>query len=319
MTIGDAPVLEVVEPGVLAIVEDLGRPGLGALGVGRAGAADEESFRLANRLVANAERAAAVEFVLGGLVVRFRRTATVALTGAPADVRAGGRAAAFNAPFAVRAGEELRIGRPARGLRSYLAVRGGLGVTPVLGSRSWDTLAGIGPPPLRPGDLLPLAGDVDGEPCVDVAPMPPPVPSPAGETTLRVLPGPRADRFTDSALDTLFGTAYEVTADSDRVGLRLAGAPLRTRDEGELAPEGMVTGALQVPPSGRPVLFLADHPVTGGYPVIGVVAAADLPPAAQLRPGDAVRFRPTAPAAAGARPGPAAAAPAARWHRPRRG
>ncbi|RIQ14349.1 allophanate hydrolase subunit 2 family protein, partial [Jiangella rhizosphaerae] len=128
--------LEVLEPGVLAIVEDLGRPGLGAMGVGRSGAADEHSFRLANRLVANAERAAAIEFVLGGLAIRFRRTATVALTGAPADVRAGERAAAFNAPFSVRAGEVLRVGRPARGLRGYLAVRGGIGVPPVLGSRS---------------------------------------------------------------------------------------------------------------------------------------------------------------------------------------
>lgn len=312
------PALEIVEPGLLALVEDLGRPGLGALGVGRSGAADEDSFRLANRLVANAERAAAIEFVLGGLVVRFRRTATVALTGAPADVRAGDRAAAFNAPFAVRAGELLRVERPARGLRSYLAVRGGLGVPPVLGSRSWDSLAGIGPPPLRSGDLLPLAGDHDGHPSVDVAPVPPP----PDDVTLRVLPGPRADRFAPSALRTLFATAYEVTADSDRVGLRLAGPPLR-RAAGaaaELPPEGMVTGALQVPPDGRPVLFLADHPVTGGYPVIGVVAAADLSPAAQLRPGDTVRFRPTSPAAAGAPPrGPGAAASAARSRRPPRG
>ncbi|WP_083459005.1 biotin-dependent carboxyltransferase family protein [Jiangella muralis] len=313
---GAGPALEIVEPGLLALVEDLGRPGLGALGVGRSGAADEDSFRLANRLVANAERAAAIEFVLGGLAVRFRRTATVALTGATADVRAGDRAAAFNAPFAVRAGELLRVGRPASGLRSYLAVRGGLGVAPVLGSRSWDSLARIGPPPLRSGDLLPLAGDDDGEPSVDVAPVPPR----GGPATLRVLPGPRADRFTPWALETLFGTAYEVTADSDRVGLRLAGAPLRTRDGGQLPPEGMVTGALQVPPNGRPVLFLADHPVTGGYPVIGVVASADLSRAAQLRPGDTVRFRRTSPAAAGAPPpGPVAAGSAARSRRPPRG
>lgn len=318
MTPDADPALEIVEPGPLAVVEDLGRPGLGALGVGRSGAADEDSFRLANRLAANAERAAAIEFVLGGLVVRFRRTLTVALTGAPADVRAGVRPAAFNAPFHVRAGELLRVGRPAHGLRSYLAVHGGLGVAPVLGSRSWDSLAGIGPPPLRPGDLLPLAGDHDGAPSVDVAPVPPP----SGDVTLRVLPGPRADRFAPSAPDRLFGSAYEVTADSDRVGLRLAGPPLlrAAHAAAELPPEGMVTGALQVPPSGRPVLFLADHPVTGGYPVIGVVATADLSPAAQLRPGDTVRFRPTAPAAAGApAPGPGRAAPAPRWRRPPHG
>ncbi|RIQ17219.1 5-oxoprolinase subunit C family protein, partial [Jiangella rhizosphaerae] len=210
---------------------------------------------------------------------------------------------------------------PARGLRGYLAVRGGIGVPPVLGSRSWDSLAGIGPPPLRAGDLLPLAGDHDGEPFVDVAPVRPPVPPQSGEVRLRVLPGPRAGRFAPPALDRLFGSAYEVTADSDRVGLRLAGPPLPAAPgvAAELPPEGMVTGALQVPPSGRPVLFLADHPVTGGYPVIGVVATADVPLAAQLRPGDAVRFRPTSPAAAGAPPAPAAATSGARWRRPPRG
>lgn len=321
MTPSPEPVLEIVEPGVLALVEDLGRPGLGAMGVGRSGAADEAGFRLANRLVANHEGAAAVEFVLGGLAVRFRRTATVALTGAPADVRVGERGAAFNAPFSVRAGEVLRVGRPARGLRGYLAVRGGIGVPPVLGSRSWDSLARIGPPPLRAGDLLPLGDDHDGEPSVDVAP----VAAQPGEATLRVLPGPRADRFEPSALDTLFGTAYEVTAESDRVGLRLDGAPLRAAGANgaagaiELPPEGMVTGALQVPPSGRPVLFLADHPVTGGYPVVGVVLSADLPLAAQLRPGDEVRFRPTSPLAGAGRRGVPAAGSGGRSRRRRRG
>lgn len=316
--------IEVLDPGPLALIEDLGRPGLGAMGVGRSGAADGVSLRLANRLVGNREGAAAVEFVLGGLAVRFRRTATVALTGAVADVRVdgdsgglGGRGAAFNAPFSVRAGEVLRVGRPARGLRGYLAVRGGLGVPPVLGSRSWDSLARIGPPPLRTGDLLPLGDDHDGEPFVDVAP----VAGPAGEAALRVLAGPRADRFAADALTVLFGSEYEVTAESDRIGLRLAGPALRRAagTAAELPPEGMVTGALQVPPSGRPVLFLADHPVTGGYPVVGVVLSADVPLAAQLRPGDGVRFRPTSPRAADAPPGGLAAASAGRSRPPRRG
>lgn len=315
--------IEVLDPGPLALVEDLGRPGLGAMGVGRAGAADGDSFRLANRLVGNSEGAAAVEFVLGGLAVRFRRTATVALTGAPADVRVDGagcgRGAAFNAPFAVRAGESLRVGRPASGLRGYLAVRGGIGVPPVLGSRSWDSLARIGPPPLRSGDLLPIGADHDGEPVVDVAPVAAPA---GGVATLRVLPGPRADRLAPDALTVLFGGGYEVTAESDRVGLRLAGPPLgrAAGTPAELPPEGMVTGALQVPPSGRPVLFLADHPVTGGYPVVGVVLTADLPLAAQLRPGDEVRFRPTSrPAAGVAGGGPVAAASGGRARRPTRG
>ncbi|WP_026877286.1 biotin-dependent carboxyltransferase family protein [Jiangella gansuensis] len=284
-------VVEVVDPGMLSLIEDLGRPGLAELGVGRSGAADTDSFRLANRLVGNAETAAAVEFVLGGVAFRFRRAATVALTGAPAPVRVGGRGAAFNAPFPVHAGEVLRVGRPSRGLRGYLAVRGGLGAEAVLGSRSRDTLAAIGPPPLRSGDVLPIADDAGGPPVADVAP----VRWPPSDEPLRVIAGPRADRFDPAALTALATERYEVTTESDRVGLRLAGPALRpstahSHTAGSLPSEGMVTGALQVPPSGQPVLFLPDHPVTGGYPVIGVVVTADLPRAAQLRPGDAVRF-----------------------------
>ncbi|TDD97129.1 biotin-dependent carboxyltransferase [Jiangella asiatica] len=276
---------------MLCLVEDLGRPGLAELGVGRSGAADGDSFRLANRLVGNTEAAAAVEFVLGEVAFRFHRAVTVALTGAPGPVRVSERGAAFNAPFPVRPGELVRVGRPASGLRGYLAVRGGLGVAPVLGSRSWDTLAEIGPPPLRAGDLLPLADDGDGPLVADVAP----VRWPSADTPLRVIAGPRADRFGPAALDALTTRPYEVTAESNRVGLRLAGQALHADasgdDAGGLPSEGMVTGAIQVPPSGQPVLFLADHPVTGGYPVVGVVVTADVPRAAQLRPGDPVRFR----------------------------
>jgi biotin-dependent carboxylase-like uncharacterized protein len=181
------------------------------------------------------------------------------------------------------------------GLRTYLAVRGGVDVPPVLGSRSTDTLSGLGPAPLAPGDRLPV-GDLRGaEPFVDVAP----VRAPSSEPVLRVLPGPRRDWLDPAAWTELTTRPWTVTANSNRVGLRLDGPRLARARDGELPSEGLVPGALQVPPDGAPVLFLADHPVTGGYPVLAVVVTADLPAAAQLRPGDTLTFRPvSSPASA---------------------
>jgi biotin-dependent carboxylase-like uncharacterized protein len=277
---------EVLDPGLLTIVEDLGRHGLAYLGVGRSGAADLASFRLANRLVGNLESAAALEITFGGATFRFGVGTTVAFTGAPVPIRVGERAFGPNAPILVRPGETVRIGRPTAGLRTYLAVRGGIAVPPVLGSRSHDVLADLGPPPLRRGDLIPIGDDLNGLPTTDLAPTPAlPV-----EITLRVRPGPRLDHFTPDALASLIGTPYVVTPAIDRVGVRLRGTPLRHRSANELPPEGTVTGAVQVPPNGQPVLFLADHPVTGGYPVIAVVVSADHGLAAQARPGQLIRF-----------------------------
>ncbi|WP_137814195.1 biotin-dependent carboxyltransferase family protein [Gandjariella thermophila] len=280
--------LQIVHPGPSATVQDLGRPGLAALGVGRSGAADRRSLRLANRLVGNPEGAAAVEITFGGLAARFDRPALVAVTGAPCPVRVGDRAAGMNGPVRVPPGAELRVGTPTSGMRSYLAVRGGIDVPPVLHARATDTLAGLGPSPLAPGTVLPIGSDALAYPTVDLAPQP----GYPDQPVLRVVPGPRDDWFTGDALATLCSVPYEVTSDSNRVGLRLAGPALRRRDARELPPEPMVDGALQVPPSGQPILFLADHPVTGGYPVVAVVVEDDLHLAAQTRPGQRIRFRP---------------------------
>ena len=277
----------VEQPGALATVQDLGRPGLAHLGVGRSGAADRASLRLANRLVGNDEAAACLEVTMGNLVVRFEAAATVALTGARCPVRLGGRALDMFAPVRMPAGGTLALGTPAHGIRTYLAVRGGLDVPPVLGSRSTDLLAGLGPDPLVSGTRLTVARGNLPLPNVDVAP----VAEPSREPVLRVSRGPRDDWFTDDALERLCGQAYEVTPASDRVGLRLAGPALNRRVTTELPSEGMVEGALQVPPDGQPVLFLADHPVTGGYPVVAVVDPVDVAIAAQARPGDRLRFR----------------------------
>ena len=286
----DAPStwLEVVSPGVLSTVQDLGRPGLGALGVGHAGAADVPALRLANRLLGNPESAAAIEVTFGGLEVVVRGGMTLTLTGAPCTVTVDGRQHGPYAAVWAPDGATLRLGQPSSGLRSYLAARGGIETSPVLGSRSTDTLSAVGPAPLAAGDRLPVGRPATAHPGVDVVPVQLPE---AGDVTLRLVDGPRADWFTHAGRAALLSGPYEVTADSNRVGMRLSGPVLERARDDELPTEGMVCGALQVPPSGQPTLFLADHPVTGGYPVIAVVVPADVPLAAQVRPGQRILFR----------------------------
>ncbi len=289
------PALEVVRTGPLALLQDAGRPGLAAVGVGRSGAADRGAYRLACRLVghdATRDHPAAIEVLLGGLVVRSRGALTVSLTGAPAPVTVDGRPVPHRAVIHLDDGAELTLGTPASGVRTYLAVRGGLDVEPVLGSRSTDTLSGVGPPALATGDVLPVGPAPRAFPVVDAAPPPPTSP---GNVVLDLLPGPRTPWLGD--LGALAERAWRVGPDSDRVGVRLtpeAGPPVRRapafRDT-ELPSEGMVRGAVQLPPGGEPVLFLADHPVTGGYPVVAVLTEASADRAAQLRPGDPVRLR----------------------------
>jgi biotin-dependent carboxylase-like uncharacterized protein len=280
-------VIEVLASGPLATVQDLGRPGQAALGVGPSGAADAGALRLANRLVGNAETAAAIEATLGGLRLRFAGPALIAGTGAVGPMTVAGRAVGMNAPLAVPAGATVVLGRSTAGLRTYLAVRGGIDVPPVLGSRSTDLLSGLGPPVLVAGVRLPIGRLTVGFPGIDLAPVPP-VPQRPVLTARR---GPRDDWFTAAALAALAGRAWTVSPDSNRTALRLTGPVLERAVRGELPSEGLLRGAIQVPPDGQPVLFLSDHPVTGGYPVIAVVDEAGVDLAAQLRPGDVVRLR----------------------------
>ena len=278
--------IEVMRAGPLTTVQDLGRPGLAHLGVGRSGAADLGSLRLANRLVGNPEGAACLELTFGTFEARFDQPATVALAGAPCPVSVSGRAKVMHGPIQLLGNDRLTVGVPTAGVRTYLAVRGGIAVAPVLGARSTDLLSGVGPEPLAAGMRLPV-GDVGTDlPYGDVAPVPP-IPT---EIVLRILPGPRTDWFTPAALTTLTSQPYRVSPQSNRVGIRLTGPALDRSRPGELAPEGMVLGAVQVPPSGEPVVFLADHPVTGGYPILAVVVEPDVCLAAQARPGQVVRF-----------------------------
>ncbi|MFD3471788.1 biotin-dependent carboxyltransferase family protein [Streptomyces sp. NPDC058682] len=281
--------LLVVRPGALTTVQDRGRPGYAHLGVPRSGALDRAAYALANRLVGNAPDAAALETTLDGVGLRALAATTVAVTGAPCPVRVCGRPVAWGAPVRLPAGAELEVGRAESGVRGYVAVRGGLVGPPVLGSRSTDLLSGLGPPVLSAGMLLPV-----GPPGPDPAPGADAcgLPGPPSALLLPLRLGPRADWFTGASLAGLWRSAFRVSAVSNRIGLRTEAGPALVRARtGELPSEGMVLGAVQVPPDGLPVVFLADHPVTGGYPVVGVVPPGPaLDAAAQARPGIPVRF-----------------------------
>ncbi|GIG56225.1 allophanate hydrolase [Longispora fulva] len=293
--------IAVVRAGALTTVQDLGRPGLAHLGVPRSGALDLPAHLLANRLVGNPATAATLETTLTGVAVRCARATLVAVTGAPAAVRCDGRPVAWGAAVRVPAGAVLDVGPARHGVRSYVAFSGGVDVAPVLGSRATDLLSGLGPAKLATGDTLPLGpaaitagaapplGRADSTPVTVV-----PTLGASDSLVLRVRLGPRDDWFHDAA-GALRRGEYVASTASNRIALRTRGAALMRTAEAagrELPSEGMVLGAVQVPADGAPIVFLADHPTTGGYPVIGVVVEEDLAAAAQARPGTPLRFDP---------------------------
>lgn len=309
-----APVLSVRSPGMLTLFQDAGRTGLTHWGVSPSGPVDRVAAAEANRLVGNQPQATVLENLAGGLAVTAHRDVVLALTGAqvparisednPVDAESPALeeplAVTPYRPFALKPGQTLTLGATERGLRTYLAVRGGFAAPQQATSSSRDTLAGLGPEPLATGDLLALAAEssaVVGNPA-------PPLPLPGEQTlTIRAVPGPREDWFTPESLTRFTEAIWEVSQSSDRIGARLV---LAEREGGgekpdptevlarisskELPSEGMVAGAMQVPPSGEPVIFLADHPVTGGYPVIATVHPNDLRLVAQAPPGTKLQF-----------------------------
>lgn len=281
--------LVVEQPGALALVEDLGRPGFARLGVAASGALDRGALALANRLVGNPDGAAGLELLVGGFRARFDGAAWFAVTGAWGSIRLDGRAVTPYTAVRARSGSVLEIGLAERGIRYLLAVRGGIDVPVVLGSRSRDTLAGIGPEPVRAGDVLGVGAEPAASvPLIDANVAFPPT---AGTVTLALRAGPRSDWFTDAARQALFDAEWRLSEQADRVGARLVGPTLDRRVEGELASEATVPGSIQVAGGGQPTILLADRPVTGGYPVIAIVAPGSLDAVAQLRPGQALRFR----------------------------
>ena len=280
--------LEILATGPLALVEDLGRPGLAHLGVTRSGAADRRAHTLANRLVANPEDRATIEVTFGGLAVRvLGGDVTMAITGADSEPSVDRVPFGSNATQHVRDGQVITLGVPRTGLRSYLAVRGGIDVAPVLNSRSHDVLSAIGPPALAPGDVLRVGEHTEDFPELDQAP----VATITGDPVeLAVVRGPR-DTWIDDP-DALVRAGWTVSDRSDRVGIRLTGPALRHRQpDRQLPSEGAIRGSIQLPPNGLPVILGPDHPVTGGYPVIGVVVDRDLDALSQARPGQLVRMQ----------------------------
>jgi KipI family sensor histidine kinase inhibitor len=286
--------LTVLRPGLLTTVQDAGRWGHQAEGVPVAGALDVAAARRGNALVGNHRHAAVLEVTLLGPELRVESDVTVVVTGADLGATLDDRPLPLNVVANARAGATLGFGRRRAGGRAYLSFRGGIDVPPVLGSRATHTrtvMGGIDGRPLRAGDRLALAtvpADAGAEGSVsDVAPL-----AEAGQTVrLRVLPGPQREWFEESAFDVLQKATYTVDPHSDRMGLRLASAaPIPRRSLDEMISDATFPGALQVPPSGQPILLMADRPTTGGYPQIAVVISADLGLAGQLVPGDRVRF-----------------------------
>jgi KipI family sensor histidine kinase inhibitor len=286
--------IEIVRPPLQLLVQDAGRPGHAALGVSSSGVVDRTALRDANRAVGNASTAAVLECV-GSAVLRFQASGVAVVTGAVGELEvttgAGEiRSIAHGRPFATSDGDELHLGHPERGIRYVIGVRGGVAAASALGSRSADTLAGLGPAPLVGGDVVAIGGEVVG--AVDDLVVPRVLPAPGDLVELAITLGPRDDWFTPAALRVLTEQDWLVSPRSDRVGVRLHGdRGLERAIEGELPSEGAVTGAIQVPRDGQPVLFLPDHPLTGGYPIIGALTDHALDIAGQLPPGARVRFR----------------------------
>lgn len=300
----DADALEIETAGLQTLVQDLGRTGKTGMGVSASGALDRGALRQANRIVGNPSGTPALEVLLGGLRLRCRGRAVVAVTGAQAPLTltsAAGRClpAFIGQPLALDDGDVLAIGTPVAGVRCYLAVRGGFAIEPVLGSCATDTLAQVGPAPLAPGMTIAVGAAVPHERLGAVLPdhaPPSALPTADSIVTLDVVLGPRTDWFTPAALATLLAQEWRVTPQSNRVGMRLAGdTPLARSRLDELPSEGTVVGAIQVPANGQPVLFLADHPLTGGYPVMAAVASHHLDLVAQIPVGARLRFRATGP------------------------
>ena len=287
----------VLASGPQALFQDAGRSGYMSSGVSPSGAFDRASAVQANRVVGNAPGATVVEILFGGFSVEALAAATVVFTGTNALVHVelpnGYQYIEYTHTIIdVQPGTRLTLDSAQQGLRTYFAVRGGFAAPQVLGSASTDMLSAIGPDQLRVGDTLVVGTDVSGPGWYSWVRDCAPVRAMTNTVTLGVIPGPREEWFTAESVERFYSEPFEVSSESNRIGIRVHGEqPLERALAGEIASEGMVRGSIQVPPSGFPVLFGVDHPVTGGYPVIGVLDWCSSDCTAQLRPGDIVRFQ----------------------------
>lgn len=278
----------VIRPGLLTTLQDLGRWGWQGSGVPVAGPMDAYSHRLANRLLGNADMASALEITLVGPELRAEARAICAVAGADFQVSVDGRHVNMHAPFEIRAGAVLRFGGRRAGARATLAIAGGFTLPAVFGSQATSLISRLGPfpRPLAAGDRLPF--DAPAAPDARLTGVP--LPLPDGGARVRVIMGPQEAFFTAEAHAALLTSRYVVTAQSNRMGYRLAGTRLEHVDAADVLSDATPMGTLQVPRSGEPILLMADRQTTGGYPRIATVITADLPIAGQLAPGDWIEF-----------------------------
>ncbi len=282
--------IKVTEPGLLTTVQDRGRRGYMAFGVTPAGVMDARSCEIANRLVGNAQGEAVLECTMLGPALEFTADAVFAVTGGDLQPQLSGAAVPMYAAVSARKGDVLRFGGRKSGLRAYIAFRGGLDVPAVMGSRATDlktSIGGVEGRKLRAGDEIAF-GAAQGAFCAAACEA---EDFSGGEKTLRVIPGPQEEHFTEKGVETFFSAVYTVTPKSDRMGCRLDGAAVETKNGSDIITDGISMGAVQIPSDGRPIIMMADRQTTGGYAKIANVISVDLPLAAQLMPGDRVRFR----------------------------
>jgi KipI family sensor histidine kinase inhibitor len=280
----------ILRPGLFTTIQDEGRWGHQASGVPVSGPMDRVSHRVANALVGNESTAALLEATLSGPEIRIDNGAVIAVTGANLGARLDAEEVPLHRPIRCRPGAVLRFGERRAGARAYIAFSGGLTVPAVLGSRATHTHCGLGGVNGRPvvaGDRLPLGDErtVSASRVISV-----PNPRVDGGAKLRVLPGPQLDSFPAAALETLQRTRFTVTSQSDRMGYRLTGGTIPRIEGHEMISDVTFAGALQIPPSGSPILLMSDRQTTGGYPQLATVITADLPTAGQLAPGDWIEF-----------------------------
>ncbi|MBP5200086.1 MAG: biotin-dependent carboxyltransferase family protein [Schwartzia sp.] len=279
----------VKTPGPLTTVQDEGRFFYQSSGVRPSGVMDVAAYEAANALVGNEKGEAALEMTFLGATVEFQSAAWFAATGADMQAKLDGAPVERYRAIHAEGGQTLAFGMAANGCRGYLAVRGGIDVPVVMGSRSTDMSAKLGGfegRALKAGDVLPTLPD-DGWTPTELRYAPPVYESAA---TVRVVPGPQEEYFTAAGIETFFSSAYEISPNSDRMGLRLEGPEIESVSGTDIVSDGIVFGSIQVPSGGKPILLMADHQTTGGYAKIGTVLSLDLPKLAQARPGDTVRF-----------------------------
>lgn len=288
--------IRVIQPGILTTVQDAGRFGYMDSGIGPGGVMDAEAYAAGNLLTGNPPDAAVLEMTLAGITAQFTEDTVIALTGADMNASLDGVRIPAYQRISVRKGQTLSMGSAVRGLRAYLAVAGGIDTPPVMGSRSTNLkchFGGYEGRPLQAGDTIPVGRPADSEgvtiPCGEEnRSLRPDFP---GNIQVRVVAGPQADAFTVGGWETFLTTRYVVTSESDRMGMRLAGPPIESVNGVDIVSDGIVSGSVQVPKSGTPIILMTDHQTTGGYAKIATVCSFDLPKLAQLRPGQTVSFR----------------------------